>query len=223
MKKKPIKKKPIKKNSTKVDTIIKKLPAKRRKAVKKRAAKLIIEEKVRQQVVKKLDDRMKSPNIETQEKHKKQQASAWAKRPRKKASKTAQHYVDAKDLNLRIETYYKSGDSELKDEELALMISKIANRLAFAPNFINYSYREDFIGDATIKMFAALKNKKFKINKGYNAFSYFTKIAFNAFCNRIKREKKNHEAILAYQEEVYDTLLTHGHASNKVSTENPEE
>jgi hypothetical protein len=217
MKKKPIKKKPLKK------TPVKKAPVKKKPIKKVLKKKTPAKKPIRQLLVKKLDDRMQSPNLETQEKHKKQQASAWAKRPRKKASLTAQHYVDAKDLNFRIETYYKSGDPELKDEELAQMISKIANRLAFAPNFINYSYREDFIGDATIKMFAALKNKKFKINKGYNAFSYFTKIAFNAFCNRIKREKKNHEAILAYQEEVYDTLLTHGHASHKVSTENPEE
>lgn len=171
----------------------------------------------------KFDDRMRSPNMETQAKHQKQKESAIIKRPRKKKSKVSQHYVDAKDLNKRIKDYYESGDPELKDEELAQMISKIANRLAFAPNFINYSYREDFIGDAIIKMFAALKNKKFKIDMGYNAFSYFTKIAFNAFCNRIKREKKNHEAIQAYQEEVYDTLLSHGHASGKVSTSEPEQ
>lgn len=214
-------KKVIKKKPTKTKELIKKLPPKRRKKVEKRAKQLIQEEI--KPVPKKLDDRMRSPNIDTQAKHQKQKDSAIIKRPRKKKSSTAQHYVDAKELNKRIEDYYNSGDPELKDEELAQMISKIANRLAFAPNFINYSYREDFIGDAIIKMFAALKNKKFKINMGYNAFSYFTKIAFNAFCNRIKREKKNHEAIQAYQEEVYDTLLTHGHSSGKVSTSEPEQ
>lgn len=208
----------MKKKTKKISAIIKKLPAKRQKKIKDRAKKLITKENVRQP--KKLNDRMKSSNIETQIKHKKQKESAIVKRPRKRTGKAAVHYVDPKELNQRIEDYYNSGSDELKDEELAQMINKIANRLAFAPNFINYSYREDFVGDAIIKMFAALKNKKFKTNAGFSAFAYFTKIAFNAFCNRIKREKKNHEAVKAYQEEVYDTLLTHGHGSGKVSTEN---
>ena len=51
------------------------------------------------------------------------------------------------------------------------------------------SYREEMTGDAIVKMIKALREKKFLPEKG-NPFSYFTKIAFHAFCNRIKREKK---------------------------------
>ncbi len=45
------------------------------------------------------------------------------------------------------------------DEKLAIDISKIANRLSFAPNFINYSYKEEMVGDAIEKMFRALRNQ----------------------------------------------------------------
>ena len=90
------------------------------------------------------------------------------------------------------------------------MVAKIARRLAYAPNFINYSFREEFIGDAIIKMMQALKNKKFDPEKG-NPFSYFTKIAFNAFRNRIKKEKRTHDALQTYQENVFNTLQEHGY------------
>ena len=59
------------------------------------------------------------------------------------------------------------------------------------------------IGDAILKMLTALRNKKFNIDSGNNPFSYFTTIAFHAFINRIKKEKKHRETINQYQEKVY--------------------
>jgi hypothetical protein len=140
----------------------------------------------------------------------------------KRGKKDVEYYVKPAELSAKIVEYYKSGNPDVMDESLATMVSKIANRLSFAPNFINYTYREDMIGDAIVKMFSALRNKKFKIEGDYNPFSYFTKIAFNAFCNRIKKEKRNREALAAYQEDVYGTLMDHGHIPHKTTT-NPEE
>jgi len=57
-------------------------------------------------------------------------------------------------------------------------------------------------------MVSALKNKKFKLNSGFSPFSYFTTIAFHAFINRIKKEKKHHETTNNYKEKVYIDLLT---------------
>jgi DNA-directed RNA polymerase specialized sigma24 family protein len=51
------------------------------------------------------------------------------------------------------------------------------------------------IGDAIIKMMTALTRKRFKCDSGYNPFSYFTKVAYRAFQNRIKKEKKEHDTI----------------------------
>ena len=89
---------------------------------------------------------------------------------------------------------------------MADSIYKIANRLAFAPNFINYTYREEMVGDAVIRMIEALTSQKFNPDKG-NPFSYFTKIAFHAFCNRIKKEKKIREALVNYQNSVYNEMI----------------
>ena len=72
------------------------------------------------------------------------------------------------------------------------------------------------IGDALIKMYSALKHKKFSFAKATNPFSYFTTIAYHAFINRIKKEKKHHEAVMKYRERVYEDYMsnpenTHGH------------
>ena len=114
------------------------------------------------------------------------------------------YYVSPKEFGRLIQEFY---DTDELTDELVLMASKIAYRLAYRPNFINYTYRDDMIGDAVIKIVAALQHKKFNHEKG-NPFSYFTKIAINAFRNRIKKEKKQHEAVLGYQEEVYNELMS---------------
>ena len=72
------------------------------------------------------------------------------------------------------------------------------------------SYKEEMIGDAIIKMVTALKRHRFMVGSGYNPFSYFTKVAFRAFQNRIKKEKKEHDTIKRYQESVYNLLTESG-------------
>ena len=93
-------------------------------------------------------------------------------------------------------------------DELSMMIVKIANGLSYAPNFINYSYKDEMIGDAILKMFSALKGRKFDVSTNNNPFSYFTTIAYHAFINRIKKEKKHRETIMRYQETVYDDKIS---------------
>lgn len=124
--------------------------------------------------------------------------------PKKKAKKEKPFYVNPKEFEDEIVIYYKVGSIS---EKLGESITKIAHGLSYAPNFINYTYKDDMVGDAIVKMFSALKNKKFKINCGFSPFSYFTTIAFHAFINRIKKEKKHHDAINDYKEKVYSDLL----------------
>jgi hypothetical protein len=107
-------------------------------------------------------------------------------------------YVDPKEFDEQIMNYYKSNKI---DDKLADMISKISYKLSFAGNFINYSYREEMVGDGIIRMMKALISKKYNRAKGTNPFSYFTRIAFNAFRNRIKKEKHLHETHEKYQRE----------------------
>lgn len=128
----------------------------------------------------------------------------------------ASNYVDPQVFKEQIVTFYETG---YMPDDLAISVQQIAQRLSFAPNFINYSFREELVGDALIKMFQALQDQKFDPDKG-NPFSYFTKIAFHAFCNRIKTEKKINNTHNEYQEFVYHSLLngykqpTHNHSDD---------
>lgn len=135
-------------------------------------------------------------------------------KPLKKAA-TKPHYVDPVEFSrLIVESY----GTDVVTDDLANCVLKIATRLAFAPNFINYSYRDEMVGDAIVKMLYAIKNKKFDPKLG-NSFSYFTRIAFNAFCNRIKKEKKEKEFVLNLQDSVYDDMINSGMATSQNSTD----
>ena len=65
---------------------------------------------------------------------------------------------------------------------------KIAEHLSHRPNFINYPFREDMIGDGVENCILYAHN--FDPNKSSNPFSYFTQIIYYAFLRRIEKEKK---------------------------------
>lgn len=67
-------------------------------------------------------------------------------------------------------------------------ILKIANHLAYKPNFINYSYRDDMVLDGIENCIQYLDN--FNPDKSSNPFAYFTQIIYYAFLRRITKEKK---------------------------------
>ena len=71
---------------------------------------------------------------------------------------------------------------------VAECISLIANRLSFKPNFINYTFREDMIGDGIENCLRYIDN--FNPEKTQNPFAYFTQIIYYAFLRRIQKEKK---------------------------------
>ena len=69
-------------------------------------------------------------------------------------------------------------------------MTKITKRLTYNSKFINYSFKEEMIGDA---LYDCIKYaKKFNLTRSVtpNPFSYITTIAFNAFLRRIDTEKK---------------------------------
>jgi len=127
-------------------------------------------------------------------------------------SNKEEYYIKPKEFKASLQKYY---DSDVLTDDLAENIKKIAYGLSYNGSFINYSYKDDMIGDALIKMYAALKYKKYKFENNSNPFSYFTTIAYHAFINRIKKEKKHHQAITNYKEKVYEEYMsnpenTHG-------------
>ena len=122
---------------------------------------------------------MKNDLIETEKK---------VKRKRKSKKENKVHYVDPVEFEKALVRYYE--DDKVSDY-LSESIYKIAVGLSYAGNFINYSFKEDMVGDAVLKMYQAILHKKFKLNKGFSPFGYFTTIAFHAFICRIKKEKKH--------------------------------
>lgn len=124
-------------------------------------------------------------------------------RKRKKPSDKP-HYVNGKEFEDAIREFYRT---DIVTNYLGEAIKKIANGLSFAPNFINYSYKDEMVGDAVVKMYQALKYKKFKLDHGFKPFSYFTTIAFHAFISRIKKEKKHHQLIEEYRDRQYEIMI----------------
>ena len=115
----------------------------------------------------------------------------------KKQKKTAKiHYVDNQKF-LEEMIVYKGKCKDAKSRgELEPQISeyvgecfmKIAQRLSFRPNFINYAFREDMISDGIENCVQYIRN--FDPEKSKNPFAYFTQIIYFAFIRRIQKEKK---------------------------------
>ena len=107
------------------------------------------------------------------------------------------HYVDnAKFLEEMIEykrqyKISKSNDDEelpIISEYLGSVFLKIAQRLSFRPNFINYAFKDDMISDGIENCLHYIHN--FDPEKSSNPFAYFTQIIYYAFIRRIQKEKK---------------------------------
>ena len=108
----------------------------------------------------------------------------------------AEHYVDNQRFLEEISEYQKFRiDAKDKGEEpppcpeyIGECFLKIANRLSYRPNFINYAFREDMISDGIENCVQYMNN--FNPEKSKNPFAYFTQIIYYAFVRRIQKEKK---------------------------------
>lgn len=67
----------------------------------------------------------------------------------------------------------------------------ICNNLMKSPNFCNYSYKDEMIGDAIENCIRSFY--RFDPLKSMNPFAYFTQIAYFAAVRRLKSEKKQKE------------------------------
>ena len=106
------------------------------------------------------------------------------------------HYIDNKQFFAEM-VKWKTAVIEAEDKDLSKppvteyigeCFLLIAERLSTRPNFVNYPFRDEMIGDAieNCLMYAA----NFDPEKSKNPFAYFTQITYYAFLRRIQREKK---------------------------------
>ena len=108
----------------------------------------------------------------------------------------AAHYVDNQRFLEEI-TEYQTKRLEAKDngsesppcpEYIGECFMKIAQRLSYRPNFINYAFRDDMISDGIENCVQYMNN--FNPEKSKNPFAYFTQIIYYAFVRKIQKEKK---------------------------------
>ena len=113
-----------------------------------------------------------------------------------KPTKVIKHYVNNKDF-LEWMTAWKKDviKAEKKgkakppvSDAIARAFILIAENLSNRPNFINYPFKEDMVGDGIENCISYAHN--FDPEKSSNPFSYFTQIIYYAFLRRIEREKK---------------------------------
>lgn len=95
---------------------------------------------------------------------------------------------------------------------------KISTRLATRPNFSNYSYREEMVGDAIENCIHYVRS--FDPDKSSNPFAYFTQIAWNSFVSRINKEKKQQYVKYKSMENmlVHNTNFVHSGAGDQIIT-----
>ena len=120
------------------------------------------------------------------------------------------HYVDNKQFFAEMEKWKTEIDEQEEVDDLPPMVTeymgecfyKIATHLSYRPNFINYTYREEMIGDGIENCIRYAKN--FNPEKSKNPFAYFTQIIYYAFIRRITKEKKQ----TAIKQKIIDNTAT---------------
>jgi len=113
--------------------------------------------------------------------------------------KRSEHYVNNKEFLAALIAYRE--DREIAEAKglprpvipryIGECFLKIATHLSYKPNFVNYMFREDMIGDGIENCVQYIHN--FDPEKSNNPFAYFTQIIYYAFLRRIQKEKKQLE------------------------------
>jgi hypothetical protein len=106
------------------------------------------------------------------------------------------HYIDNQRFLAEISDHRKAVNKAKKAGErppgvtdyIGQCFLDIANNLAKKPNFANYSFKDEMIGDAVENCIMYATN--FDPKKSKNPFAFFTQITFYAFLRRIQKEKK---------------------------------
>lgn len=130
----------------------------------------------------------------------------------KKASEN-EHYVNNREFSTAVIDFV----NQVREAEEALepmpqvtpyiaeCFLRIAERLSYKSNFINYTYREEMVMDAVENCLKAVMN--YDVDAATrsgrpNAFAYFTQISWYAFIRRINKEKKQQEIKMRYLSKI---------------------
>ena len=139
------------------------------------------------------------------------------------AKKKSVHYVDNKKFLQAMIDWRETWPDEENIPPVTNYIGecflKIATRLSYRPNFINYTYRDEMISDGIENCLQYVKN--FNPEKSKNPFAYFTQIIYYAFLRRIAKEKKqSHIKNKMIEREAYNSFTTMEGDSNTYQIDN---
>jgi hypothetical protein len=115
-----------------------------------------------------------------------------------KGKKKSEHYVNNKEFYQALVEYNKevkyAKEMGLTKPRITNYLGdcflRIANHLAYKPNFVNYMFKDDMICDGIENCVQYIHN--FDTTRT-NPFAYFTQIVYYAFLRRIAKEKKQLE------------------------------
>jgi hypothetical protein len=135
-----------------------------------------------------------------------------------KPKRQVHNYIDKKRFHHEMTKYRLAAiESEKNGEEkprlnnyLGTCFYMICEKLSYRPNFVNYSFREEMVGDAIENCLSAADNFDPNEQK-QNPFGYFSLIAWRAFVRRIQKEKKQtYVKHKAFQNSGLYDQLAHG-------------
>ena len=144
----------------------------------------------------------------------------------KKDKTKKEHYVNNKEFFASMVDWKKEVIEASEQDDSRPPISeyigdcflKIAEHLSYRPNFINYPFREEMIGDGIENCLMYAHN--FNPEKSKNPFSYFTQIIYYAFLRRIEKEKKQNYIKYKLLENAEDDDIRNWCKENYFETEN---
>lgn len=102
----------------------------------------------------------------------------------------------------KVVAWKKKGSKGTKPEipeYIGRCFMEIAERLSHRPNFVNYIFRDEMVGDGVTNCVQFIDN--FDPAKSTNPFAYFTQMIYYAFLRRIKGEKDELMAKFEYMED----------------------
>lgn len=112
-------------------------------------------------------------------------------------------YIDPIEFRDAIIEFYDTGDfSERLGEFVFLLCKRVGNNTSW----INYTYNDELVQEAILKVSRVLIRKKYDPYKG-NAFSYFSMVAINTIKNGIKQADKKETTLECYQSQMYEELV----------------
>lgn len=123
------------------------------------------------------------------------------KRKTKKSKDT--FYIDPNKFRDAIVKFYATGDFS---EELGEFVYLLCKRVGNNTSWINYTYNDELVQEAILKVSRVLIRKKYDPYRG-NAFSYFSMVAINTIKNGIKQADKKETTLGMYQSQMYEELV----------------